>query len=125
MIRRPPRSTRTDTLFPYTTLFRSFIIKCAASLNSEGDEQEHYVDVERVEPQHAILRTRAPHQPQDRAGHGTAQQDLRSRDRPGERQRVHSKMSINNRSSRCLIRRIHTATSTRKNTWTSNTQYPE
>src|SRR3546814_673106 len=25
MIRRPPRSTRTDTLFPYTTLFRSYI----------------------------------------------------------------------------------------------------
>src|SRR3546814_2492848 len=25
MIRRPPRSTRTDTLFPYTTLFRSSI----------------------------------------------------------------------------------------------------
>src|SRR3546814_3597745 len=25
MIRRPPRSTRTDTLFPYTTLFRSVI----------------------------------------------------------------------------------------------------
>src|SRR3546814_3585605 len=24
MLRRPPRSTRTDTLFPYTTLFRSF-----------------------------------------------------------------------------------------------------
>src|SRR3546814_19514364 len=30
MIRRPPRSTRTDTLFPYTTLFRS------AGLNAEG-----------------------------------------------------------------------------------------
>src|SRR3546814_2020966 len=29
MIRRPPRSTRTDTLFPYTTLFRSR--KCARS----------------------------------------------------------------------------------------------
>src|SRR3546814_17388706 len=28
MIRRPPRSTRTDTLFPYTTLFRSY--KCAS-----------------------------------------------------------------------------------------------
>src|SRR3546814_8444796 len=27
MIRRPPRSTRTDTLFPYTTLFRSIPIK--------------------------------------------------------------------------------------------------
>src|SRR3546814_20737878 len=26
MIRRPPRSTRTDTLFPYTTLFRSYPI---------------------------------------------------------------------------------------------------
>src|SRR3546814_20287654 len=26
MIRRPPRATRTDTLFPYTTLFRSFRI---------------------------------------------------------------------------------------------------
>src|SRR3546814_2001585 len=26
MIRRPPRSTRTDTLFPYTTLFRSLLI---------------------------------------------------------------------------------------------------
>src|SRR3546814_18764762 len=26
MIRRPPRSTRTDTLFPYTTLFRSPLI---------------------------------------------------------------------------------------------------
>src|SRR3546814_10903313 len=25
MIRRPPRSTRTDTLFPYTTLFLSFL----------------------------------------------------------------------------------------------------
>src|SRR3546814_14885152 len=27
MIRRPPRSTRTDTLFPYTTLFRSSSIR--------------------------------------------------------------------------------------------------
>src|SRR3546814_14988019 len=29
MIRRPPRSTRTDTLFPYTTLFRSFLAVAA------------------------------------------------------------------------------------------------
>src|SRR3546814_5993150 len=27
MIRRPPRSTRTDTLFPYTTLFRSVVVQ--------------------------------------------------------------------------------------------------
>src|SRR3546814_13006801 len=30
MIRRPPRSTRTDTLFPYTTLFRSRLAKQAS-----------------------------------------------------------------------------------------------
>src|SRR3546814_3852787 len=29
MIRRPPRSTRTDTLFPYTTLFRSYETRAA------------------------------------------------------------------------------------------------
>src|SRR3546814_17948173 len=34
MIRRPPRSTRTDTLFPYTTLFRSdpFIVLADADI---------------------------------------------------------------------------------------------
>src|SRR3546814_2380525 len=31
MIRRPPRSTRTDTLFPYTTLFRSLGLAGAAA----------------------------------------------------------------------------------------------
>src|SRR3546814_8091208 len=36
MIRRPPRSTRTDTLFPYTTLFRSgSVAQC--SLNCDGN----------------------------------------------------------------------------------------
>src|SRR3546814_6305873 len=37
MIRRPPRSTRTDTLFPYTTLFRS------AKLVGRGRDQRHLV----------------------------------------------------------------------------------
>src|SRR3546814_11051966 len=32
MIRRPPRSTRTDTLFPYTTLFRSAVDPPAADV---------------------------------------------------------------------------------------------
>src|SRR3546814_3711414 len=38
MIRRPPRSTRTDTLFPYTTLFRSQRLSslAAALLNGVG-----------------------------------------------------------------------------------------
>src|SRR3546814_15502196 len=35
MIRRPPRSTRTDTLFPYTTLFRSGDTLEAADLLAE------------------------------------------------------------------------------------------
>src|SRR3546814_3033190 len=34
MIRRPPRSTRTDTLFPYTTLFRS-VVELSAPATSE------------------------------------------------------------------------------------------
>src|SRR3546814_17478853 len=34
MIRRPPRSTRTDTLFPYTTLFRSFVRDRVAPLDA-------------------------------------------------------------------------------------------
>src|SRR3546814_5656780 len=33
MIRRPPRSTRTDTLFPYTTLFRSVPLRDAGGLD--------------------------------------------------------------------------------------------
>src|SRR3546814_9372133 len=41
MIRRPPRSTRTDTLFPYTTLFRSgnapFIVFDDADLDAAVD----------------------------------------------------------------------------------------
>src|SRR3546814_4929203 len=40
MIRRPPRSTRTDTLFPYTTLFRSII--CEQLLAFPAD---HAIDV--------------------------------------------------------------------------------
>src|SRR3546814_3211177 len=39
MIRRPPRSTRTDTLFPYTTLFRSmvaFLVLTAVSFSLFG-----------------------------------------------------------------------------------------
>src|SRR3546814_8916105 len=47
MIRRPPRSTRTDTLFPYTTLFRSLeidVLGLEARRRDVGDvrgEQPH------------------------------------------------------------------------------------
>src|SRR3546814_15009961 len=36
MLRRPPRSTRTDTLFPYTTLFRSPLAASEASPSARG-----------------------------------------------------------------------------------------
>src|SRR3546814_11159616 len=53
MIRRPPRSTRTDTLFPYTTLFRSntvwitvereMVIKFGdLNFNANGPQNELY-----------------------------------------------------------------------------------
>src|SRR3546814_5250681 len=41
MIRRPPRSTRTDTLFPYTTLFRS---PCGAAVGLWANDAEAGAD---------------------------------------------------------------------------------
>src|SRR3546814_17834539 len=52
MIRRPPRSTRTDTLFPYTTLFRSS--KDGAVLYESGAAFDH-------------LLARAGHYPEGRS----------------------------------------------------------
>src|SRR3546814_10274665 len=40
MIRRPPRSTRTDTLFPYTTLFRSIVFVGDVAEIGDGDDDE-------------------------------------------------------------------------------------
>src|SRR3546814_9931593 len=47
MIRRPPRSTRTDTLFPYTTLFRS--------VQSLVDEGKITAAEARVHPHRSLL----------------------------------------------------------------------
>src|SRR3546814_11646039 len=58
MIRRPPRSTRTDTLFPYTTLFRSLRLVEPA-------------DVQRGFPPRAPRRSQVP-----RIQTSTASQDL-------------------------------------------------
>src|SRR3546814_2459630 len=41
MIRRPPRSTRTDTLFPYTTLFRSPACAVRGGVPGTGRGQRH------------------------------------------------------------------------------------
>src|SRR3546814_4651841 len=48
MIRRPPRSTRTDTLFPYTTLFRSWLRENGlefAHVNKVAEGRPHIVDL--------------------------------------------------------------------------------
>src|SRR3546814_18222954 len=54
MIRRPPRSTRTDTLFPYTTLFRS-----AARRHTRHRLRDEAVRARRL-PRPAVLRPHAP-----------------------------------------------------------------
>src|SRR3546814_20767694 len=56
MIRRPPRSTRTDTLFPYTTLFRSHsqVIRLAADI-SEEQLLDMVRDLNRDDTVHGIL----------------------------------------------------------------------
>src|SRR3546814_13363482 len=51
MIRRPPRSTRTDTLFPYTTLFRSTIGFRQRADDAEVERDEtRIVDLAGVDP---------------------------------------------------------------------------
>src|SRR3546814_15090310 len=53
MIRRPPRSTRTDTLFPYTTLFRSTVdqrIRAARNILSASDRDETAIIYSRLKP---------------------------------------------------------------------------
>src|SRR3546814_11114108 len=49
MIRRPPRSTRTDTLFPYTTLFRSSCAPCDRQRGGETAGAAH----RDIDPEHA------------------------------------------------------------------------
>src|SRR3546814_2510983 len=46
MIRRPPRSTRTDTLFPYTTLFRSLGNVTVQASDTDGDNATGTVTVQ-------------------------------------------------------------------------------
>src|SRR3546814_3872628 len=74
MIRRPPRSTRTDTLFPYTTLFRSTTKEDGTkdtsakdttpkdrrrnSSMSPGEEQESALQLVQVVEQAAIAAAR-------------------------------------------------------------------
>src|SRR3546814_10105073 len=56
MIRRPPRATRTDTLFPYTTLFRS---QNAVEVIEDGDQALGTRDFATAHAAHADQRREA------------------------------------------------------------------
>src|SRR3546814_6812906 len=47
MIRQPPRSTRTDTLFPYTTLFRAWSMRAWASAARSSGKRESTIALTR------------------------------------------------------------------------------
>src|SRR3546814_9813245 len=72
MIRRPPRSTRTDTLFPYTTLFRSDALDLVIGLLPDLVEA---VTLEQHRQVEAVARRErevaAKHRDVDRRGHGS------------------------------------------------------
>src|SRR3546814_3282943 len=59
MIRRPPRSTRTDTLVPYTTLFRSVLVQAGGGqrlvLGLVADDVDHVVDCDAAEQDVAVV----------------------------------------------------------------------
>src|SRR3546814_1847839 len=59
MIRRPPRSTRTYTLFPYTTLFRSHLAPMIDALSGAGIRVSLFIepDPRQIE---AAMRLKAP-----------------------------------------------------------------
>src|SRR3546814_8761016 len=64
MIRRPPRSTRTDTLFPYPTLFRSrVLIYCL--YNEEAMEAGRDIDALASNPTAGDWRATAPCEAED------------------------------------------------------------
>src|SRR3546814_17259733 len=60
MIRRPPRSTRTDTLFPYTTLFRSQQHQQSHSQKVGGGRQRKAVATQRRREEVAQVDQRQP-----------------------------------------------------------------
>src|SRR3546814_2131619 len=65
MIRRPPRSTRTDTLFPYTTLFRSPREPAAVGLDARPLDRGPLAPVE-----HPVMDRRRIRRARDEAVEG-------------------------------------------------------
>src|SRR3546814_4399558 len=90
MIRRPPRSTRTDTLFPYTTLFRS-ILRAPVEGQDNGVARDH-LEIFAADASRADRKRRAQDRLEDDlpiAGDGHEEQPDRDRGERGggDRQR--------------------------------------
>src|SRR3546814_3841495 len=77
MIRRPPRSTRTDTLFPYTTLFRSevavwtFIMSKHVGPTATDSDLNSLDGIKNDQPQALPLSRTGPEQETYRAADGS------------------------------------------------------
>src|SRR3546814_18872026 len=86
MIRRPPRSTRTDTLFPYTTLFRSLHRRSARHV--AGNIRRPLCRAPRVGTGDAARGHRTPGRPARRGRHGCRAVARRGGDRSGLERRA-------------------------------------
>src|SRR3546814_7445329 len=78
MIRRPPRSTRTDTLFPYTTLFRSpdpIFREVKALAATQGSSLKEFV-LRAIEKEVARLRQNEKRRPPRSEEHTSELQSL-------------------------------------------------
>src|SRR3546814_528875 len=91
MIRRPPRSTRTDTLFPYTTLFRSNacvpnVLKltvegCCCGFRDVGDDEHQQ---QREQGQHQEIQDAT--EPREEVASGGIEEERPDEDRTNHRQ---------------------------------------
>src|SRR3546814_1424163 len=94
MIRRPPRSTRTDTLFPYTTLFRSLLrdrprIELRLARDRLGEQPavvlaRDFQHAEAAEVGRGELRVEQPEAALAQAQHELGEGDLAGVGRPAE-----------------------------------------
>src|SRR3546814_12254353 len=108
MIRRPPRSTRTDTLFPYTTLFRSFGIEIFDRLEiqqgvdsmgkSRGIEIDHVTEkLSTPFRDHASVPDVQHHHQQGDANHSPP--ELQEKNHAHRHQLNHRRGEVNGRAS--------------------------
>src|SRR3546814_15236541 len=92
MIRRPPRSTRTDTLFPYTTLFRS-----------QFDRRLGVDDIVEIDDR-ALLDQRLPQMLEIHLGHAVPVPDAQRGGRPGALAHCHTGRHDANRAEAGAVR---------------------